>query len=71
MIECRNINKVFKSDILEGPHQALEDVSFSIGEGETIGFLGANGAGKTTTIKIILGFIKQTSGEIKFDLKVF
>jgi ABC-2 type transport system ATP-binding protein len=69
MIECRNINKVFKSDILEGPHQALEDVSFSIGEGETIGFLGANGAGKTTTIKIILGFIKQTSGEIRFDSK--
>lgn len=67
MIECRNINKVFKSDILEGPHQALSDVSFSIGKGESIGFLGANGAGKTTMIKIILGFIRQSSGEIWFD----
>jgi len=67
MIECRNINKVFKSDILEGPHKVLSDVSFSIGRGESIGFLGANGAGKTTMIKIILGFIRQSSGEIWFD----
>jgi ABC-2 type transport system ATP-binding protein len=67
MIECQNINKVFNSDILEKPHEALKDVSFSIGEGKTIGFLGANGAGKTTMIKIILGFIKQNSGNIVFD----
>ncbi len=70
MIECRNINKVFKSDILEGPYQALDDVSFSIGKGETIGFLGANGAGKTTMIKIILGFIRQSSGEVFFDSSI-
>ena len=67
MIECQNINKVFNSDILEKPYEALKDVNFSIGAGETIGFLGANGAGKTTMIKIILGFIKQNSGNIVFD----
>ncbi|MCO4792688.1 MAG: ABC transporter ATP-binding protein [Bacteriovoracaceae bacterium] len=67
MIECRRINKVFKSDILEGPTEVLKDVSFTIKKGETIGFLGANGAGKTTLIKTILGFIKATSGDILFD----
>jgi ABC-2 type transport system ATP-binding protein len=67
MIDCQNINKVFNSDILEKPHLALKDVSFSIGENETVGFLGANGAGKTTMIKIILGFIKQNSGNVVFD----
>jgi ABC-2 type transport system ATP-binding protein len=41
---------------------ALNDISFSVGEGETFGFLGPNGAGKTTTIRILTGISNPTSG---------
>ena len=42
--------------------QAVKDVSFSIDEGEFVGFLGPNGAGKTTTLKMLSGIIHPTSG---------
>jgi len=41
---------------------AAKDISFSIGEGEFVGFLGPNGAGKTTTLKMLSGLIQPTSG---------
>jgi branched-chain amino acid transport system ATP-binding protein len=40
-----------------GPVQVLQDVSFSVGEGETVALLGANGAGKTTTLRAICGML--------------
>jgi len=45
-----------------GSLTALNDISFSVGEGETFGFLGPNGAGKTTTIRILTGVTRPTSG---------
>jgi ABC-2 type transport system ATP-binding protein len=44
---------------------AAKDVSFSIGEGEFVGFLGPNGAGKTTTLKMLSGLIYPTSGSAR------
>jgi len=41
-----------------GPVNVLEDVSFAVGEGETVALLGANGAGKTTTLRAISGMLK-------------
>ncbi|MDQ2050394.1 ABC transporter ATP-binding protein [Natronolimnohabitans sp. A-GB9] len=48
-----------------GQTLALEDLSFTVEEGEVFGFLGPNGAGKSTTINVILDFIRPTSGRVE------
>lgn len=63
MIKLQNINKSF------GQKKVLTDISFKTKEGEIIGFLGPNGAGKTTTMRVIVGYLKPTSGEIIVDDK--
>ncbi len=44
--------------------EALRSISFEVHDGEILGFLGANGAGKSTTLKILSGYLSQTSGEV-------
>ncbi len=44
---------------------AVQDISFSIQEGELVGFLGPNGAGKTTTLKMLAGLLHPSSGEAR------
>ena len=44
--------------------KAVDDISFSVGEGEFFGFLGPNGAGKSTTIKILTTLLRKTSGKV-------
>ena len=56
MIEVRNLTKRY------GDRVAVNDISFSVGRGEVLGFLGQNGAGKTTTMKILTCFMPATSG---------
>lgn len=46
---------------------ALEDVTFSVGQGEIVGLIGPNGAGKTTCLNIITGYLKATGGRITFQ----
>lgn len=46
---------------------AIEDVTFSVPEGEVLGFLGPNGAGKTTTMRAITGYLPATEGRILVD----
>ena len=46
---------------------AVKNISFSIQEGEIVGYIGANGAGKSTTIKMMCGILTPTSGEILVD----
>lgn len=67
MIKFSNVTKIFKSDLLTQPFTALNEVSFDVPEGSMVGFLGANGAGKTTSLKIIMDFIRPTSGEVNFS----
>ena len=55
-IEVSHLTKKF------GSLTALNNISFSVGEGETFGFLGPNGAGKTTTIRILTGVSRPSSG---------
>lgn len=45
--------------------KAVDDISFSIDEGELVGFIGPNGAGKTTTLKCLTGLLYPTGGEVK------
>lgn len=66
MIEFNNVSKVFKSELLAQPFVALDNVSFQVPKGSMVGFLGANGAGKTTSLKIIMDFIRPTSGSVEF-----
>ena len=58
LINVNNLSKQFK-DI-----KAVDDLSFSVEEGDVYGFLGQNGAGKSTTIRMLLTLIKPTSGDI-------
>jgi len=55
-IVVQNLTKRF------GEFVAVDDVSFSVNEGEVFGWLGPNGAGKTTTIRMLLGLLHPTSG---------
>lgn len=48
-----------------GKQLVLNDINFSIGKGEIVGFLGENGAGKSTTMKIITGYLTPDSGKVE------
>lgn len=50
-----------------GAAKAVDDVSFTIGQGEIVGLLGHNGAGKTTIMKMITGFLEPTAGSITIE----
>lgn len=63
-VELSNVSKSF------GEVHALLNVDFHLGQNEVVGLLGDNGAGKSTLIKIITGYYKQTSGEIRFNGEV-
>ncbi|MDD4277197.1 MAG: ATP-binding cassette domain-containing protein, partial [Candidatus Cloacimonetes bacterium] len=50
-----------------GAFRAVDDINLDIAKGEIFGFLGANGAGKTTAIRMIIGLVLPTSGQIIVD----
>ena len=58
MIEVKNVTKKY------GNFVAVDNVSFTVKDGEIVGLLGPNGAGKSTTMNAITGYIEQTDGEI-------
>jgi ABC-2 type transport system ATP-binding protein len=65
VIVVKNVRKVYNRFNKKNIITALDNISFDIYRGKIFGFLGPNGSGKTTIIKIILGIITETSGEIK------
>lgn len=60
VLEVKNLTKKF------GDFTAVDNISFSVHEGEIVGFLGPNGAGKTTTIQMLLGVLAPTSGAVEY-----
>jgi ABC-2 type transport system ATP-binding protein len=67
MLTTQNLTKTYKSK--EGPVHALDSLNLQVEDGEIFGLLGPNGAGKTTTVKMIMGFMASTAGEIGFQGK--
>ena len=61
MVEVKNLVKRY------GDKLAVDHVSFTVNEGEILGFLGPNGAGKSTTMNIITGYLSSTSGTVTID----
>ncbi|MBS4191414.1 ABC transporter ATP-binding protein [Bacillus sp. FJAT-49705] len=61
IVEIQNVTKVIKGRTI------IDSLSFNVNKGEVFGFLGPNGAGKTTTIRMIVGLIGITSGDIKIQ----
>lgn len=63
MLKVENISKSY------GMNKAVDNLSFSVKDGEIFGLLGANGAGKTTTFRIIMGLLDADSGKVLLDGK--
>jgi len=61
MIEIKNLVKHY------GQIRAVNDISFTVNQGEILGFLGPNGAGKSTTMNILTGFLSATAGSVKIN----
>ena len=62
MIKVTNFSKVYTNG-----KKAVDDISFTVNDGEIFGFLGPNGAGKSTTIKSLVGINSKTKGEISIN----
>ena len=63
MLEVKNVTKYY------GDFKAVDNLSFTVKEGEIFGLLGVNGAGKTTTFRMIMGLLDATEGTILLDGK--
>lgn len=61
MLEVTRLTKYYRST------PVVDDVSFSVRPGEVTGYLGPNGSGKSTTVKMIVGLIEPTTGQVRMD----
>ncbi len=65
VIETRGLKKTFKDFWLRPVVEAVKELDLSVRQGEVFGLLGPNGSGKSTTIKMLLGLLHPTAGEIR------
>src|SRR5258708_36756222 len=68
LLEVQAISKSYPSS--SGAALVVDDVSFTIARGETLGVVGESGSGKSTVARIVLGLIEPTAGEVRFDGEV-
>ncbi|MDY7033223.1 MAG: ABC transporter ATP-binding protein [Thermodesulfobacteriota bacterium] len=69
LIETKNLSKEFRVGFRMKRVLALDDLNLEVEKGEIFGYIGPNGAGKTTTLKVIMGLIYPTSGNVKIFSK--
>lgn len=62
MIQFENVTKVFNNTVT-----AVNNLSFEVGKGEIVGFIGPNGSGKTTTIKMLTGILTPDKGSVRIN----
>lgn len=62
MIQINDLTKTYQSSV-----RAVDHLSFTVNDGEIVGFIGPNGAGKTTTLKMLTGILKPDSGSIHIN----
>lgn len=65
LLEVRNLSKIF--EVGKSKVHAVNDVSFTVGRGETVGLVGESGCGKSTLGRCIMRLLKPTSGDVIFD----
>ena len=66
MINFKSVGKQYCQELFKPPPPAaLQDLSFALPKGDTLGLVGANGAGKSTSLRLIMGFIRPDKGIIK------
>ena len=65
MIQFNKIRKTYPKQVGSQAHIALQDISFSLKQGKTLGLVGANGAGKSTSICLLMDFIRPDQGTIR------
>jgi ABC-2 type transport system ATP-binding protein len=63
MLEARGLTKCYGSVL------AVQSIDFSLESGQVLGYLGPNGSGKSTTVKMLIGLLEPTSGQVLFDGK--
>ena len=67
MITFSDISKIYNKELFTSSKTALDKLSFTLPKGQTLGLIGANGAGKSTTIKLLMDFIRPSSGHITIN----
>ena len=65
LIQVDGLRKVYRQGFWMRRVEAVRGISFRVSRGEAFGFLGPNGAGKTTTIKILMGLMRPTGGDVR------
>ncbi|HLG20442.1 MAG TPA: ABC transporter ATP-binding protein [Bdellovibrionota bacterium] len=65
IVEFEKVTKDFTGDFWKKKVRGLDDVTFSVHDGDVFGLIGPNGAGKTTAIKILMGLLKPTRGSVR------
>ena len=74
ILEVSHVNSFYEEDLTDFSHddrkQVLRDVSFDLNEGEVLGLVGESGSGKTTLARVILGIVKDYSGQVVHHSKL-
>jgi peptide/nickel transport system ATP-binding protein len=67
VLEVSNLSVVFPASRNRGPARAVDGVNLSIGRGEIVALIGESGCGKSTLARALVGLIRPTSGEVRYD----